>query len=195
METTGVKKSLSLIILAIVAYNVLAIIGSAFSLVEGFNDVASFAGGESSTAINVIGWIITIATIGGYVLYVVGLTQFSGYLDQVGSSAVKLVRLGVIIALVSTLPIPILSGILALVAFIVELVGYNQLKSSGSLSPVGVSGANLLFITMIIGVVGAILGWIPLIGGIIKIIFGVICFILVLVGWMKIRQSFNTPTA
>lgn len=78
--------------------------------------------------------------------------------------------------------------ILNIVAWILLLMAYNNLKVSTTFPATAKDGANKLFLAMIISLVGAILSIIPLIG-IIGDILAIAAFFMNLQGWSLIAKS------
>lgn len=96
-------------------------------------------------------------------------------------------------SLVSILPIPILSTIIAgcleLAAVILYLIAYSNLKSSATLaafSPNAVNGFGKLFVAEILYLVAIVICLIPLIGAIIGGILEIVAFVFTFIGWKKV---------
>lgn len=82
----------------------------------------------------------------------------------------------------------IVGTILNIVAWILLLMAYNNLKVSTTFPATAKDGANKLFLAMIIALVGAVLSIIPIIG-IIGAIMAIVAFIMNLMGWSLIAKS------
>ncbi len=151
----------------------------------------SFGGGMLS----VIKYLLLAGIVVGYVLYLLGLGGFGKILQPADSAAIGKIRIAVILVLVGALVglIPIaggfIDGILGLVAYILMLGGFSKLKSSSTFPQLACKGASLLFISTIILLVASVLGIIPLAGGIIKAIFNPVGYILMVMGWAKIKSA------
>ncbi len=137
----------------------------------------------------------TITSIFGIILFFVGLSKLKDGLDEKGSSAVKLLIISAILGGVGFIfeLIPLVGGMIAsivlLVAFIVQLVGYIKLKSSGSIGENGKSGVNLLLIAMIVAAFASLVGIIPFLGGIVVSISSFAGLLLVFFGWVKVQEG------
>lgn len=82
----------------------------------------------------------------------------------------------------------IVGGILALVALIMQLVGFAALKNSSTLPEGACNGAKKLFTALIISIIGSIIGFIPFVG-FIGSILGIIALIMQVIGWKRIANS------
>lgn len=185
--------ALNYIIYGIIAYSVFGIIDSLSSVIG----MASAFSGEPSIGFS--GIIFNILILGGYVLYFWGISNLSKTLDEKGNAAVKNIKYGLIIGIVALLVdiIPLLGivvMILEIISIIFLVLGYKALKTSDSLDEQGKSGASLLFIAILILLICWVIDFIPVVGGIIESIGEVVAFILVLMGWLRIKKSqLSTP--
>jgi uncharacterized membrane protein len=195
LETKKIFNGILLFSLAWIAYGIFDPIES---LVSGVDTLASLAGsssptGTTGTILSIITYILLIGIGLGYVLTIVGLRGFCNILDEADKKAIGLVRTAFILALIAVvldiLPlIPwIIGDIVYLVALILMLVGYIDLKKSTTFA--GQSGASTLFVAMLLLVIGWVLDFIPLIGDWIESILTIIAYILTLVGWSKIKNA------
>lgn len=153
-------------------------------------------GGTLLTMFNNIagGWASVIATLIGFIILLIGLNSLKKMLDDKGNSALNLIFIAAIIGavggLIGWIPIVgLVAGILFLAAFIIQLIGYLQLKGSAAIGETGAKGANMLFISMIIALVGGIFSLIPGIGGIIAAIVGVVVLLMIFSGWKNIQMG------
>lgn len=94
-------------------------------------------------------------------------------------------------ALVVTLSIV---AVMALVSFILNLVGYFTIKNSDSLDELGKSGAQKLSTAMIFSLVNLVAGIIPFVGGVATIVLTVLYWVFLLSGWGRIKRSFMMQT-
>lgn len=133
-----------------------------------------------------------IAALIGLVIYLIGLGKMKSALDHPGMQGAGKLRIAVIIGLVAIpfgwIPLigSIICGILGIIAFIIEFMGYGLLKHSESIGTVGKSGANQLRISMIILLIATAIGLIPLIGSKIEAFISLAALWLVFQGWSKI---------
>lgn len=152
---------------------------------------AMFSGSSSGGGLGVISILLSIAIIVGYVMFFLGLSHFRTVVNTNDAPAVQKLYVAAIISIVAYVVgcIPLMglvAKILALVAFIMMLLGFSALKNSATFPADARNGASKLFIAMILSVVGVIVGWIPFIGGVLGAILGIIGFILTILGWKKI---------
>lgn len=118
----------------------------------------------------------SIASLVGLVLYIIGLGKFTQSLDaegMAGASKLKIaVWLGIAGAVIGLIPLlgTIVAGIIGIVAFVFEFLGYTALMKSDPLHQLGRDGAKTLRISMIIMVIATLIGIFPLTGIIVGII-------------------------
>ena len=182
---------------ATVAY---AIFNPIANLAGAVDSVASFAGesvNTGSSALSLLCYLFLAGIVAGYVLFLLGLGNFSKVVNAQDGAAVGKVRTGTILVLigvvVGALPIPVLSWLgelaLCVIGYIMMLMGYSSLKASSTFPAKARSGASLLFIAMILIIIGEVLGLIPFAGGFIEMPLDVIAFIMVLIGWSSIKNA------
>lgn len=141
------------------------------------------------------GFASTIITIFGFIMFFTGLGNLRNLIDPAGQSAANLLRAAALVGAASAVIdlIPFIGGIIAtigyLFAFIIELIGLNQFKSSRTFGATGKSGFTLLTVAMVLAVVRAIFGFIPFFGGIIASVLSIIAVMLILMGWMKVQED------
>lgn len=85
----------------------------------------------------------------------------------------------------------VIAVILMIIAFILNIMGYSNLKKSSSLEPEGVVGAQKLFMGFVFAIIAGALGWIPLIGWIIALVFNILYWVYIFKGWKAIQISFS----
>jgi len=135
---------------------------------------------------------LTIVALIGLVLYLVGLGKFSQSLDaegHAGASKLKIaVWLGIAAAIIGIIPLlgAIIAGIIGIIAFIFEFLGYCNLMKSDPLHEEGRDGAKTLRLSMIIMIIAAIIGIIPFAGSIIAGILALVALWFIYKGWTKI---------
>jgi hypothetical protein len=191
------KKIFNGILLFSIAWVFYGIFEPIESLVSGIDTLASFSGasnptGGAGTVLSTIVYLLLIGIGWGYVLTIVGLRHFGNMLEEADKKAVGSLRTAFILALIAVgldfIPLPgIISDILYLIAIILMLMGYNQLKASSTFP--GGKGASTLFVAMILIVVGWVLDFIPLIGDWMEALLRIIAYIMTLVGWNKIKNA------
>jgi hypothetical protein len=165
------------------------------------------------------GWGSAVASVIGFVLFLVGLNGLKNSLDAVGKAAVKLIIVAVFIGIGASLldlvasVVNISSGLNNLAkgdisglgkpsvldmivsaafiaAFVVEMLGFAKLKGSETIGETGKSGATLLIVAMILAAAASLTsGLLPIGGGIITGILGIVGLFLVLFGWLKIQEA------
>lgn len=132
-----------------------------------------------------------IAALIGLILYYIGLGKITSAMDNQGIAALSKLKIAFIIGLISVIIdfIPLLGWlavILAVVAFIFELLGYGSLKRTAAIGELGRKGAGKLQISMILMIIGSLLGLIPLAGDLIEGIITLIVIYLIFNGWKNI---------
>lgn len=140
------------------------------------------------------GWASSLTAIFGLVLFFIGLKKLKDGMDEAGKGAIKFLIiatiLGVIGLLFDLIPLMgLISSLLFIAAFIVELIGFIKLKASASIGEVGKGGITLLLVAMVLAIVQSIFGLLPLVGGMIGSVFSIIAIILVFFGWLKIQEG------
>ncbi|MDR2292542.1 MAG: hypothetical protein LBE11_03610 [Prevotellaceae bacterium] len=179
--------------------NVLYLIVDPISSLTSFVDsVGTFAVGSSPVSgiavfFDILTYLLLIGIAGGYVLFLLGLTNFSKILEMSDRNAVESVRNGAIVMIVGAVVDVLIWGFIGLiiyiVGFILMIMGYSKLKNSPTFPQKARNGASKLFTAMLLSLIGAILGLIPLIGGFINAILAIVAFFFILSGWATIRDA------
>ena len=134
----------------------------------------------------------SIAALVGLILYLKGLGMLSKSLDadgMAGASKLKTAAwLGIVGAIFGIIPLlgSIVAGILGIIAFIFQFLGYTNLTKSNPLHQLGREGAKTLRLSMIIMVIAAIIGIIPFLGSIIAGIIAIVALWFIYQGWTKL---------
>lgn len=132
-----------------------------------------------------------IAALVGLVLYFIGLSKLKDSLDANGAKGASRLKIAVILGIVAVVFgwIPLLGGIIAgillIIGFIFEFLGYGDMKQSASLGAEGQEGAGKLRISMIILLVAAVINLFPLTGMIVGLI-SLVALYLVFKGWTMV---------
>lgn len=132
-----------------------------------------------------------IAALIGLVLFFVGLGKLKQSVDQKGAQGVSRLKIAVILGIVAVVFgwIPLLGGIVAgillIIGFIIEFLGYGSMMQSASLGTEGQAGAGKLRISMIILLIAAIIDLFPLTGMVVGLI-SLVALWLVFKGWSMI---------
>lgn len=138
-----------------------------------------------------------IAALVGLIMYWIGLGKIRTSLDSVGEQGVSKLKIAVILGLVGVIIgwIPliggIIGGILAILAFVFEFMGYGLLKGSNAIGNEGQIGAGKLRTSMIILLVAIVIGFIPGLG-IVEKILSIIAVWFVFQGWSLILSGIET---
>ncbi|GHT69073.1 hypothetical protein FACS189452_09570 [Bacteroidia bacterium] len=169
------------------------------SLVSAGDGLASLGGvknasGGVGTFLNVFCNIFQAGVILGCILIYLGLTGFKNILEGADQKSIGKVRTAYILVLISVALdfIPLMgwvSAILGIIAFIYMLLGYSALKSSATFPELARKGASLLFVALILLIVGYVLDFIPVIGDVLEGILSVVAYILIFLGWKKIKDA------
>lgn len=142
----------------------------------------------------------SITAIIGLIIYLKGLSMMRSRMDEAGANGCNKLKIAVILSIVSVLVdwIPLMGWlvtILLIVAFIVEYLGYGQLKASTVLTEEGQKGAGTLQTGMILLLVATIIDFFPLTSLVVALL-NVVALFLVFFGWNKILlglKSKETP--
>ena len=135
--------------------------------------------------------MVGIAALIGLVVYLIGLGKLGMSMDADGSKGVSILKIAVWIGIVAVifgwLPLVggIIAGILGLIAFIIEFLGYSDLRKSDVIQAEGREGASKLRLSMIIMVVAVFIGLFPL-TGLVESILSLAALWFVFKGWTMI---------
>lgn len=142
-----------------------------------------------------------IAAIVGLVLYFMGLGKIMGCVDENGQKGISKLKVAIILSIVAVIFswLPIVPGIILIIAFLFEFLGYGAMMQSESLGTQGQLGAGKLRISMILMLVAAIIDFIPVINVVSGILY-LIALFFVFKGWIMIlygiedKADMNTCT-
>lgn len=132
-----------------------------------------------------------IAALIGLILYFIGLGKIKTSLDSNGIKGISKLKISIILSIIAVIFgwIPLLGGIIAgillIIAFIFEYLGYSNLKTSEPLGDEGKKGAGKLCTSMIIMLIASIVDIIPATGIIVSII-SLVALWFVFNGWNMI---------
>ncbi|MDR1863996.1 MAG: hypothetical protein LBR08_00300 [Bacteroidales bacterium] len=194
IQTGKIFKGILLFSLAGIVYSIVDPIESLVGTVDTLSSVSGGGGVAGSGVLSFISYALLALIAIGYVLTLMGLGGFRNVLSDVDSDAVGKIRMGFILALVAVgvdfFPLTgWIVGVLNIIAFILMLVGYSALKESGSFPTQARGGAFTLFVAMILLIVGEVLDFIPLVGDYFNALFHLVSYILLLMGWAKIKNT------
>lgn len=147
----------------------------------------------------------SIASLVGLIMYLVGLGKLKKSLDAegiMGASRLKIAAwLGIVAAVIGLIPLlgTIIAGIIGIVAFIFEFLGYTSLMKSEPLHQLGRDGAKTLRMSMIIMVIATLIGIFPLTGLIVGLIT-LVALWFIYEGWTNVffgleQQTVAAPVA
>lgn len=141
-----------------------------------------------------------IMALVGLILYIIGLAKLKKNMDAYGLKGISRLKVAVILGIIAVVVdwIPIfgwvIAGVLMIVSFVFEFLGYNIMKQSSSIGDVGRSGAGKLCVSMIILVIGRIVDFFPLTDMVVAFI-SLISLWFVFKGWSMIlfglEESFS----
>ena len=132
-----------------------------------------------------------IVALFGLCLYLVGLNKLKRVIDIKGAQGVIRLKIAVILSIVAVILgwIPILgsivSGILLVMAFFFEFMGYGSLRYSASLGAVGRIGAGKLRMGMMVLLLGVFLDFFPLTDMVVGLL-SIVALWFVFQGWKMI---------
>lgn len=140
-----------------------------------------------------------IAALIGLILYFMGLGRIKESLDTNGLKGISKLKVSIILSIIAVIFgwIPLLGGIVAgillIIAFIFEYLGYSNLKTSEPLGEEGQKGAGKLCTSMIIMLVASIVDIIPATGIVVSIL-SLIALWFVFKGWNMILLGMENKT-
>lgn len=137
--------------------------------------------------------ICNVLVVAGFIAYFIRLKDLGALAEEADALAIKKLINGVLLYILALMLSHIfdpIGGILSAIAIVAScvfmLLGYSALKKSATFP--GAAGMNLLFISMIIGIVGGVLDIIPGIGVYLGGVCYIVEFVLVLLGWKKVAE-------
>lgn len=128
----------------------------------------------------------------GVIMFWIGLGKLRQSLDAEGAVGISRLKIALILNLIAIIfgwiPLlgSIISGILLIIAFILEFVGYGAMKRSTAIGEEGRIGAGRLRTSMIILLVGTVISIIPLLGTAVSAFISLVGLVLVYQGWRGI---------
>lgn len=192
---------------AVLIYTVAGIASTVFTFILAISATASviaaFSSGEISTSgfglWSILNVVATVAIVYGYWNFIKSLDLFKGMVNPVDAPRIGSIRTATILSLVGVvlacIPIiRIVGGIINLIAWIMLLMAYSNLKDSVTFPEGARRGASKIFVAMILGVIGWLVGWIPIVGSVIALILSIVAFFLIIMGWKCISES-DAPAA
>ena len=185
MQTSGK------IFYGVLGMSILSVLGGILSTVAAAATVASIVngGGGGST------WylfVVPILTVVCYVYYFLGLGDLYKEFDGTTAANIKKIRTAAILAIIGTLVsmIPVAGGIinaiLQVIAAIMCLLAYGELRVDNAFP--GRDGMKTLYTAAILQIIAFVLCIIPLIN-IIGLIISIVAFIMIIVGWAKVKNA------
>lgn len=133
----------------------------------------------------------SIAALVGLVMYLIGLGKLKQSLDAegiTGASRLKIaVWLGIAAAIIGIIPLlgTIVGGVVGIIAFVLEFMGYCSLMKSDPIHQEGRDGARKLRLSMIIMMIATFIGFFPMMG-IVAAILSLLALWFIYQGWTKI---------
>lgn len=196
MELNGAvwKTSTSKIFSGVLLFSLSGIVGGLFAVILALS-------GSLGAALW-IGVLTGIATILGYVLYLMGLGELQGILQGEDASAIAKVKLAAILLIIgacvsvlfSIVPLfgtivgGIISGILNLVGCILCVMAFAQLKKSTTFPATALSGVSKLYVAYLLNLIGYGL-MLTVILVVVAPILNLVAFIMILIGWAGVKSA------
>ena len=196
MELNGAvwKTSTSKIFSGVLLFSLSGIVGGLFAVILALS-------GSLGAALW-IGVLTGIATILGYVLYLMGLGELQGILQGEDASAIGKVKLAAILLIIgacvsvlfSIVPLlgtivgSIISGILNIVGCILCVMAFAQLKKSTTFPATALSGVSKLYVAYLLNLIcyGLML---TVILAVVAPILNLVAFIMILIGWAGVKNA------
>ena len=196
MELNGAvwKTSTSKIFSGVLLFSLSGIVGGLFAVILALS-------GSLGAALW-IGVLTGIATILGYVLYLMGLGELQGILQGEDASAIGKVKLATILLIIgacvsvlfSIVPLlgtivgSIISGILNIVGCILCVMAFAQLKKSTTFPATALSGVSKLYVAYLLNLIGYGL-MLTVILAVVAPILNLVAFIMILIGWAGVKNA------
>ena len=196
MELNGAvwKTSTSKIFSGVLLFSLSGIVGGLFAVILALSG--------SLGASLWIGVLTGIATILGYVLYLMGLGELQGILQGEDASAIGKVKLAAILLIIgacvsvlfSIVPLlgtivgSIISGILNIVGCILCVMAFAQLKKSTTFPATALSGVSKLYVAYLLNLIGYGL-MLTVILAVVAPILNLVAFIMILIGWAGVKNA------
>lgn len=190
----------------VLGYAVLSLFGGVLTAITSaastVSKVSKFAKGGDASALSggfmddVAPIIIAILELVFIWMIISNLGKWRDLVDANDAGYVSRIRTAFLITIaavvIGMLPIPvagaIIAGIMAIIAFIMQMTAYSTLKNSKTLPAAAANGMGKLFTYTILAMIGTLLGLIPLLG-FVGLIINVIAFIFMIIGWAKVGNS------
>lgn len=196
MELNGAvwKTSTSKIFSGVLLFSLSGIVGGLFAVILALS-------GSLGAALW-IGVLTGIATILGYVLYLMGLGELQGILQGEDASAIGKVKLAAILLIIgacvsvlfSIVPLlgtivgSIISGILNIVGCILCVMAFAQLEKSTTFPATALSGVSKLYVAYLLNLIGYGL-MLTVILAVVAPILNLVAFIMILIGWAGVKNA------
>lgn len=193
--TADLYKAVQIFTWAAVAAAIFSFFGSVGDVASTFSALADGKSSGSSFGFwDVLDILATAAIVYGYWLFITSLDIFKGQVHTTDAPRIGFIRMATILSVIGVVValIPFagfVGGILNLIAWIMLLVAYSNLKNSVTFPEGARRGASKLFMAMVIGIIGWVIGLIPLVGDAIETVLEIIAFFIVLSGWKSISES------
>lgn len=198
MELNGAvwKTSTSKIFSGVLLFSLSGIVGGLFAV------ILALSGSLGAALWMIIGVLTGIATILGYVLYLMGLGELQGILQGEDASAIGKVKLAAILLIIgacvsvlfSIVPLlgtivgSIISGILNIVGCILCVMAFAQLKKSTTFPATALSGVSKLYVAYLLNLIGYGL-MLTVILAVVAPILNLVAFIMILIGWAGVKNA------
>ena len=192
MELNGAvwKTSTSKIFSGVLLFSLSGIVGGLFAVILALS-------GSLGAALW-IGVLTGIATILGYVLYLMGLGELQGILQGEDASAIGKVKLAAILLIIgacvsvlfSIVPLlgTIVGSIISGILNIVGVMAFAQLKKSTTFPATALSGVSKLYVAYLLNLIGYGL-MLTVILAVVAPILNLVAFIMILIGWAGVKNA------
>ena len=172
------------------------IAAAVFALIGVLTIAGDIASGDLFGALvwdtwDTLGLIANLGAIYGFWVFFSNLKPWQAIVAQEDAKAVGNIYTATLlqmIAIVLTyIPfVGLVAGILNIIAWVMLLIAYSNLKNSATFP--AKEGAGKIFTAMILSVVGAIIAWIPIIG-LIGSFLAIVALVMTLNGWKAIANA------
>lgn len=168
--------------------------GAVKSASEGDIGGAVDAATSGASAMDTIAMIAGVVVLVGYVIFFLSISKLRQYAHVNDAGAIGNIRLAFILNLIAailTYFVPfsvIVSFIINLIAWIILIIAYGNLKNSSTFPEKARNGMGKLRTAMILSIIGGVVALIPFLG-IIGGIISLFAFIWSIIGWKRVADS------
>lgn len=169
-----------------------------FAFIGGLSAFGDLANGDFAGAVTWGFWdymelAASIGAIYGFWMFFSNLNPWKRLADPADAKAISSIYIATLLQIIaiifSFIPfVGIVGTILSIVAWVMLLLAYSNLKNSATFPEMARAGAGKIFTAMILNLVGLVICWIPIIG-FISVILSIFALVFTLNGWKLISKA------